>query len=751
LAPAVPVELLLTDRRAWNGSATTDLPDVAHALPAAPRWRHAEARLLAQRIAEIVHAGEARAGEVAVLLRALSDLPVYQRALEQRGLRTLAGVGSFWGQQQISDLLAYLRLLANPLDELALYSTLASPLAGISSDGLVHLARAATAHGAGVWATARALPPELCARLDDDDQRRLERFAAYLQRERAHMQRRPIAELLLRALHACAYETHLLALPDGSRRLANVHKLLRLARRYEAQEGRLLRGFLDYVEHARVMAEGAAAEPEAPVGEEQSDAVRLLSIHAAKGLEFPIVCLADLGRSPRAPTPDLLVQGARIGVRLPQLDGSAAVATLDYEELLRDRRLAEAAEEERIFYVAATRARERLLLSGAVDFQRWPSAQAGAAPIAWLAPALNTEIPALASAAAGCAVHERLPVGDGDGGGAWMRCLLNTPATFGTVLRAFAPDPPTCAPALNDPPAHPQPAPLQRPRPQPLPPQQGASALSYTSLSERLRCGYRYYLEHVLGLPEDHSAVRGPRRLQGRQWGILIHRAMQTLDFSRPRVPPPAQLQRLARELGVALTAPALAELTQLLTNALHSELFAQRLAGASHALREYPFAFALAPDQPLVTGTLDLLVRLPHAHHLVLDYKSDRLHPDEDPHEVVMRDYAAQRLIYALAALRAGAQQVEVVHWFLERPHQPASATFSAAQLPQLERQLHAHALRAQATGYAVSPAPHRGLCLTCPGRATLCSWGSTHTLRPVAPAPAAAAAPALCPPESD
>jgi ATP-dependent helicase/nuclease subunit A len=809
-----PIELLLSDRRAWNGdSGGEGLAVLSGELPAAPRWRHAEARLLAQRIAEIVAHGQARAGEVAVLLRALGDLPVYQRALEQQGLATLAGVGSFWGQQQVADLVAYLRLLANPLDEPALYGTLASPLVGLSSDALVHIARVAhaaggqpvggsalpvhVAHavggqpvdgsalpggdpqgglgarpsaagelgigghggppgGGGVWETLRLLPAELHTRLREHELQRLQRFIEHFQAERAHAHARPLAELLLRVLHGCAYEIHLLALPDGERRLANVHKLLRLARRFEASEGRELRGFLDYVEHARSAAEGAAAEPEAPLSEQQGDAVRLLSVHAAKGLEFPIVCLADLGRAPRALTPDLLLHEQRLGIRLPQLDGSAPQPTLDYEELLHERRAAEAAEEERIVYVAATRARERLLLSGAVDFQRWPAAQPGGAPIAWLAPLLNGEIPALAGEAAVCAVHEELPVAGAPG--VSMRCVLNTPATLGTALRACAPNvaasplgvaapsPPSAATPPPSSIATPPPLPptrlahtssvhlaapaARRTRTQPLPPNHIEPELSYTSLSERERCGYRYYLEHVLRLPEDRSALQAGGRLQGRMRGILIHRVMQSIDFSAPRAPAPRELARLAGELGLAPTPAERAELLALLAAALRSPLM-QRLAAAPQLRREYPFAFALARAEPLVTGTLDVLAREPDGAALVLDYKSDRLHEHEDMQALTERDYGAQRLIYALAALRDGAARVEVVHWFMQRPSEPVSASFTAAQRPQLEMQLRQRAARAHAAGYAVSATPHRRLCLTCPGRATLCTWSSAETLR--------------------
>ena len=188
------------------------------------------------------------------------------------------------------------------------------------------------------------------------------------------------------------YAEHVLTLSWPERRLANVHKLLRVARRYEASEGRELRGFLDHVAHHQDGLSGA--EPDAPVADGETDAVRLMSIHAAKGLEFGVVCVADLGRAQNLGVGDLLVDGDRVGLRLARLDGSEATPSLAWPELSEERRLAQAEEEDRILYVAMTRARERLLLSGAVDFERWPEQRLGAPAISWLGPALSAELPA---------------------------------------------------------------------------------------------------------------------------------------------------------------------------------------------------------------------------------------------------------------------------------------------------------------------------------------------------------------------
>ena len=240
-----------------------------------------------------------------------------------------------------------------------------------------------------------------------------------LQRERAAAPLRTIASLIERAIEATGYRAHALALEWRERRAANVHKLLRLARRYEAGEGRDLRGFLDRVEY---LASAARIEPDAPVEGVEPDAVRLMTVHAVKGLEFPVVCFADLGRQPSSRMPDLLVDGDRLGLRLMRLDGETSSPALDYEQLCAERRAREAEEEDRIAYVAMTRARERLLLSGAARFERWPRPGPGAAPISWLGPALSQDVAQLA--VAGVAHDLALE----PGGAAAVRLRFNSPA-----------------------------------------------------------------------------------------------------------------------------------------------------------------------------------------------------------------------------------------------------------------------------------------------------------------------------------
>jgi ATP-dependent helicase/nuclease subunit A len=743
------VELLLTCTEGWD--ETQELAgQIADGLPGTQPWRAAEARMLAQRVAELVESGAVRAGEVVVLLRATGDLEVFERALQLAGLQTLAAVGAFWGHQQVGDLISYLRALANPLDEQALYSVLASPLAGCSRDALALLAAASREARRGAWETALEVASGrgegLSERLAPSDREVLASFCARLQSEHAGAARWTLSELIERGIEAGGYREHVLGLDWGERRLANLQKLLRLARRFEAGEGRDLRAFLDHVERLQTSAQ---LEPDAPVESVEPDVVRLMSIHAAKGLEFPVVCVADLGRAPNTQTPDLLIDGERIGLRLVRLDGGKSVPTLDYEKLSEERRRREAQEEERVLYVAMTRARERLLLSGSAAFKRWPQSTRAPTPISWLAPAIAAELPELASA--GESIRElALP------GGVMVRCAFNTPANLGTVLRA---------PAQFEQERRPEPAEVRLEAGSELSPAAGVAdararssvgerslhtrevagskptepiqargeALSYTALSELERCGYRYYLERVLGLGEDRSAARGGDSrggLEARARGTLVHRLMETVDFTRPVAPTDERIAQAAGELGLRAGETDRAEIAALIDAACR-ETLASRIAEARSVRREHPFAFSLGPHEPLITGFIDLLAKERDGTQLVLDYKSDHVGLGADLSGLVEREYSIQRLLYALAVLRGGAERVEIVHWFLERPSEPVSARFEEAETDVLEGMLRSRTDFLANRPFQVSSNPHRGLCLSCPGRTGLCSWGDAETLR--------------------
>jgi ATP-dependent exoDNAse (exonuclease V) beta subunit len=508
--------------------------------------------------------------------------------------------------------------------------------------------------------------------------------------------------------------------------MANLRKLMRLAREHERAEGRDVRAFVAFAREQDVT---EAREGEAALESEGLDAVRLMTIHRAKGLEFPVVCVADLGRAAGGVRPRLLLGAdGSVGLRTKPVGGGESVPALAWERLAAGELAAEAEEERRLFYVAMTRARDRLILSGGLDTERWPDARPGGPPLDWIVRALVDD-PVATFAAAETVAERRW-----DGRLARLRCALNAPATLGTVLPRTAlapaarPRPGARSTAL---PAAPGVLPAP-PRPRPAP-----QRLSYTSLQAYARCGYRFYLERILRLPrepvppgDEPSQPVEAGGLEGRIRGTLAHLLLEALDFARPEAPDAATVRALGAEQGIALDDPQVEDLRELVAAVAASPLRA-RIAAARRVRREAPFAFAAETGGtgPLVTGFLDVLAEEPDGGVLIVDYKSDRLEGRE-PADVVAQDYATQRIVYALAGLRHGAPRVEVAYIFLERPAEPVTRTFTAADAPELGERLLGLARGVLDEHWPVTDTPHRDLCADCPGRRALCSWPESVTL---------------------
>ena len=712
-APAIEpaVEIVLADKGAdW---ATDGL---------ASPWRIAEARALAARVRELIDGGAA-AGEIVVLNRATTDLRTYERALEDLRIPTyVIGGRGYWAHPQVIDLVAYLRTVANPRDEEALYTVLASPLVGAGFDALVVVGAVSRGSGRDPWSVLQ----EPDGRLDALPGRaRLTEFAGWLGVERRAAARAGIDELIERALERSGYDLAMLAMPGGERRLANVRKLMRLGREFEATSGHDLRGFLDLVAARSAIWGGAAdaRESEAPVESEALDAVRLMTIHRAKGLEFPIVCVADLGRGPLRAAPLIRIgRDGRFGLRLAEPGTGRREPALDYRSLGEEQQRFEDEEERRLYYVAMTRARERLVLSGAARLRPW----GGGGPIGWIGPAIAPE---LAERAASASSEPRF-VSEG-----------------GVAVRLVSPEQLVDAPAVETA------APARRasadgsttvPVPPPLPPAaqptSPVSRLSYTALGAYQRCGYRFYAERVLGLPAvpdargtpttGTTAAATPAGLAAVERGVLVHALLEQLDFRRPAAPAVEAVTARATAAGLTANAEEAAELAGLVGRFADSELCA-RLGRASGARREERFTFLLDPARGvLVDGAFDVLAREPGNALLVIDYKSDRLE-GADPAAVVEAAYATQRLVYALAAIEAGAEAVEVVHVFLEAPLAPVAARYGRADGERLRGELVELAEGVLSGRFAVTEVPHLAVCRGCPAEGGLCAWPLAMTRR--------------------
>jgi ATP-dependent exoDNAse (exonuclease V) beta subunit len=433
-----------------------------------------------------------------------------------------------------------------------------------------------------------------------------------------------------------------------------------------------------------------------------------MTVHAAKGLEFPVVCVADLGRSGRGDDDALRVtDDGRVGLKIASMAGGSAKG-LDLEAIENEQEREQDEEERRIFYVAMTRARELLVLSGATDTESWPEPRPLGVPMNWVWRGFE---------GAPRTVCTATNVND----------LLDATARYGGSLAGEDASVPV--------------APLKQFERFEAAPALPVGRLSYSGLARYRACGYRFYLERVVGLreleplpgEESQPEPPGSDELSPLLRGTVVHELLERLDFADPVAPADEDVAERLGSYG-ADTSPAAVEDTRRFVTAFLGAPMLERLAAARRVRKELAFAYELAPPQAggrslLVNGFVDVYAEEPD-RVLVVDYKTDSLDGTE-PEALVDAQYSIQRLIYALAALRSGAQAVEVAYCFLERPDAPAAREWSAADAAELEAELLQLAAGVIEGRFEPAAEPHLHLCAQCAGRPSLCSWDKAATAR--------------------
>ena len=282
-------------------------------------------------------------GDIAILFRARQSHREFDRALEQRSIPTYVYKGlGFFDADEIKDVRALVRFLANPASELRAASLLRSRFARLSDPGLVALA--------GRLSQALIAPavPEGADGLPPDDAARLGLLRHGLHEWLDLVDRLPPAEVLDRVLLDAAYARELNG-PHVAQARENLKKMRALIRRLQNRGYATMARMAEQIDH--LSGDIATAIVEA------FDAVHLMTVHAAKGLEFPVVFLVDLGRGTGAHTPAVRVVTAQADHQ-PSVTVWPYRSDADEEERWRDRE-----ETKRLLYVASTRARDRLYLS----------------------------------------------------------------------------------------------------------------------------------------------------------------------------------------------------------------------------------------------------------------------------------------------------------------------------------------------------------------------------------------------------
>jgi ATP-dependent helicase/nuclease subunit A len=586
-------------------------------------------------------------GDILLLFRASTDIARYEEALRTAGIPfyVVSGRG-FYETREVQDMLFLLRVLDNPLDDFSLAVVLRSPLVGVSDDTLYWLSRDWSAWNGQLpypdavqrdaafgrlWraiSQLESLPP-----IDAQDRDALHHFRQLvedLQPELTAGQPLPLIDAILART---SYAHTLLAMDGGDQRYANLHKLREVAATFQD------RGIFDLADFQRYLTQLSAQAPReasAPLDVEGSNVVRLMTIHAAKGLEAPVVFLADCGRDANPCNELFVFTPAGLACQLASPDDGwekpanyqQAVAALTRD----DRR-----EGERLLYVALTRAREHLICSGYTKYPT-PDKQTRYADI--LAGALGLSAPVETDTAIPITFDETsYPVL------VWSHTSLQQVEALAPPLRAttlwddyheqiLAGD---ALPVLTDA-AEVEAFARINDRFQALPKsrREGALRIGVHRALCYHSCPRQYWFRYLVNDDGWQNAAHQPAegqetvaadddeaaRLDGTTFGKLVHAVMQHVDFPRSLA---AQvddiLATLPEELTGALTA---GDRTALLAciDRLQQMPFFPALAQASALHRE--LRFLVREGDVFVPGIIDLLAEV-QGELWILDYKTGR------------------------------------------------------------------------------------------------------------------------------
>ncbi len=296
---------------------------------------------------------QARPGDVAILLRAMSHVHHYTEALHRAGIEygVVAGAG-FYERQEVIDILNLLKVVLDPFDEPALLAVLRGPLCGLRDDTLALLCMQAP------------LPPAFFSELVPEgirDAQALEDARALLA-DLLEQRDQPVDALMDYLLHRTHFEAMLLAMPNGVQAASNLRKLADLAAEFAASGAQSLLPFVDYLDDMR---SAVVREGDALLQPQEGGAVTLMTVHKSKGLEFPIVILADASAGLSVGRNTDLPWHRELGTALTPPGASSEKQKAIWKEVIQRRNKREELEEHaRLLYVGLTRARDLLVVSG---------------------------------------------------------------------------------------------------------------------------------------------------------------------------------------------------------------------------------------------------------------------------------------------------------------------------------------------------------------------------------------------------
>lgn len=584
-------------------------------------------------------------GDIAILIRSRTHLPDIESALLEAKVPylTTGGIG-FYQRQEIYDMWNYLHVLdAAAEGDVSLAAVLRAPFFGISDDELYEISRQ---KGNNFWEKAEA-----SLQSKPTGNPRLQIAMDCLKRQRELAKRIPVNQLLLTIVNDTGMIGTLATGRQGPQRWANYQKLLDLARNFERDaDTPTLTSFIEFL---RILIDEEPREGQAPV-QLGGKAVNIMTIHAAKGLEFPVVILPGLHRAPQGDREPFIDEELGIGFspRSPDKDYAKTVPSI--VTVMKERAKAKTeAEKKRLFYVGATRARDRLILAGSREANgnrsnmlEWLYTHLGVPDDGsqCLPVELETYSEGITSRNA---FHLSVEV---------FRCLDDI-----KVEDTKAEEPVSAE--MPEPPLH------------ALNPQIIGNSYAVTELANYARCSMRYRLENVFRIPnpkhdasseEDSYDEADAPAWDGTEMGRAVHSVLSRIE----RQTDVEKVESLIRGVSEAAV-------REHVNNFLNSELGKTALASAETNRCEQQIHAELG-EQHLLVGRLDRLFKDAAGQWQLIDYKTG------ETSDVAV--YHPQMELYAWLVHQRYPEQPEVtVNLFFTAENRCETLRFNRAELQEI------------------------------------------------------------------
>jgi len=607
-----------------------------------------EAKAIADRIwqlhqAEIVRENgiirAAEFGDMTILLRSRTHQSRFTDALRQAGIPfyVVTGIG-FYDQPEVVDLTNYLRVLWNWHDEIALVGTLRSPLVGLNDATLTELARAES-----LWqGINQYLKNGKEFALEADEAVRLQNFYRNYTELNEQITQLSTAEMINQIVKRTNFPALLAGLPDGTQKIANVKKLIDLALEWEKVESL---SPIDFIRRIRIYRAKEVREGEANLSAAKGDAVTIMTIHAAKGLDSQIVFLPLLANEINYRTDHFLFHsdfGAAVTIKTDKKQSYS----FRYNQLKRLERRRTLAEEKRLLYVAMTRARSYLVCSATV-----PDKSNKTDKSLW---DLSTEIFTDAHEKNLCRIVR------------FTKTEIEQTALPAGISIALPVE-------LND-------EELRRIRAQiqPIEFKPPVRKLTATALAEWLIAG-----EKIVSTAEPET----DQALSPQELGTLIHKAFSWWDFQSLD-----SFQIMLDDLlrPYRLTAPEAQKITAELTNwakpLLASDNHLRQLLTSARNRRREVEVVGLY-EETVLEGKIDLLIENSDNTLTIIDFKSDRI--GVKPDEVLLKKYSAQLDFYAFILERCSKRKVREQALYFIRNGLLITKTITESVLDEAEQNI--------------------------------------------------------------